>query len=231
MACVRIGSKGVWLHRLGSALLCSSFMYHVHGVKSSPSGFCKKVSPTAGENFLKQKEEFGSILEVHILFRFIIYGRRKKMCLKCPALFGNISEGELAHNCHSPVPYWRSAIHQALAAEITGIMEEMKANTSTPTVSPPHSTLHLQLHNFPWGPMIIVFLSIREVVQLCKRKIGQRKCVCVFKEKQQWLRSLRFVPSRNSAVNWFTCNSSFQDFRPRERILVTQSGFEVSIQI
>ena len=179
MAGVRIWSRGVWLHRLGSALLCSSSMYHVHGVKSSPSGFCKKVSPTAGENFLKQREEFGSILEVHILFRFIIYGRRKKMCLKCPALFGNISEGELAHSCHSPVLYWRSAIHQALAAEITGIMEEMKANTSTPTISPPHSTLHLQLHNFPWEPMIIVFLSIREVVQLCEREIGQRKCVCV----------------------------------------------------
>ena len=179
MAGVRIWSRGVWLHRLGSALLCSSSMYHMHGVKSSPSGFCKKVSPTAGENFLKQREEFGSILEVHILFHFIIYGRRKKMCLKCPALFGNISEGELAHSCHSPVLYWRSAIHQALAAEITGIMEEMKANTSTPTISPPHSTLHLQLHNFPWGPMIIVFLSIREVVQLCEREIGQRKCVCV----------------------------------------------------
>lgn len=75
---VRIWSRGVWLHRLCSALLCSSFTYHVHGVKSSPSGYCKKVSLTVGENFLKQREEFGSILEVHILFRFIIYGWRKK---------------------------------------------------------------------------------------------------------------------------------------------------------
>lgn len=158
---VRIWSRGVWLHRLCSALLCSSFTYHVHGVKSSPSGYCKKVSLTVGENFLKQREEFGSILEVHILFSFHNLWLKKKMCLKCPGLFGNISEEELAHSCHSPVPHWRSAIHQALAAEITGIVEEMKANTSTPSVSLPHSTLHLQLHHFPWGPMIIFSLSER----------------------------------------------------------------------
>lgn len=231
MVGVRIWSRGVWLRRLCSALLCSSFIYHVHGEKSSPSGYCKKVSLTVGENLLKQREEFGSILEVHIiLFRFIIYGKRKK-CVSnvLPSLV--ISPRESWHTaaiplsplkvCHPPGSGSRN--HRNRGGNEG---QHKHSHCFTTSLHPSFAATH-----FPRGPMIIVFLSFREVVQLCEREIEQRKCVCVFKAKQQWFRSFRFVPSRSSAVNWYTCYSFFQDFRPRERILVTQSGFEISTQI
>ena len=153
------------------------------------------------------------------------------MCLKCPALFGNISEGELAHSCHSPVPteglpstrLWQQKLQ-----------ESWRKWRPTQALPPFHHLTPPFICSYTLSPGAndrCFSLRQRGSPAMWKRNRTKEVCVCVFKAKQQWFRSFRFVPSRSSAVNWFTCYSSFRDFRPRERILVTQSGFEVSIQI